>query len=264
MAERPAGTSRVSCAVIQHMPTLHFLFPDVQILLALAPEELAGVLIELASPPPGRSPEPFSLNTFIGPSFRPNESGYPQGMRRQVILAVAEAMSWLISQGLVIEDPEQPASWLLLTRRGQTVRTRADVSAFRKGKVLPTELLQPILVEKVWPQFLRGDHDVAVFQAFKEVEVAVRKVANKKGAGYPNDLVGTKLMRSAFHTDNGPLRDAALVTAEREAEMHLFSGAIGHAKNPASHRDVGLSPEEAARLIVFASHLLSIVEQRSI
>lgn len=110
---------------------------------------------------------------------------------------------------------------------------------------------------------MRGDHDVAVFQAFKEVEVAVRSTANKKGANYPDDLVGVTLMRKAFHPDSGPLTDKSLVTAEREADMHLFSGAIGHAKNPTSHRDVTVAPQEAAKLILFASHLLDIVKQRS-
>jgi hypothetical protein len=43
----------------------------------------------------------------------------------------------------------------------------------------------------------------------------------------------------------------------------LFSGAIGHAKNPTSHRHVSLSREEAARLIVFASHLLAVTEERA-
>ena len=135
--------------------------------------------------------------------------------------------------------------------------------AYRKGRILPVDLLQPLLVEKVWPQFLRGDHDVAVFQAFKEVEVAVRKAANSKGAAYPDDLVGVSLMRKAFNPQGGPLADNAHVIAEREGEMSLFAGAIAHAKNPTGHRDVNLAPQEAARLIVFASHLLSIVEQRS-
>jgi uncharacterized protein (TIGR02391 family) len=142
------------------------------------------------------------------------------------------------------------------------MRGRADVEAYRKGRILPVGLLQPALAEKVWPQFLRGDHDVAVFQAFKEVEVAVRKAANAKGGAYANDVVGTTLMRLAFNPNSGELRDNNLVASEREAEGNLFSGAIGHAKNPGSHRDVMLSPEEAARLIVFASHLLGIVEQR--
>jgi hypothetical protein len=74
------------------------------------------------------------------------------------------------------------------------------------------------LANKVRHLFLRGDHDTAVFQAFKEVEVAVRKAGN-----YPNDLLGVNLMRAAFHPDTGPLSDMTLVTAERQSEMHLFS-----------------------------------------
>ena len=116
-----------------------------------------------------------------------------------------------------------------MTRRARNLRSRADVEAYRKGRMLPVELLQPVLAEKVWPQFLRGDHDVAIFQAFKEIEVAVRTAANGKGAGYPNDLVGITLMRKAFHPDSGPLTDVSLamdvslVMSEREAEMHLGS-----------------------------------------
>ena len=62
-------------------------------------------------------------------------------------------------------------------------------------------------------------------------------------------------MRKAFHPDTGPLTDKALVAAEREAEMHLFAAAIGH-------RTVPMTALEAARLIVFASHLIDIIERR--
>jgi hypothetical protein len=37
---------------------------------------------------------------------------------------------------------------------------------------------------------------------------------------------------------------------------------MGHAKNPPGHRDVNHTRVDAARLIVFASHLLEIVEPR--
>ena len=70
----------------------------------------------------------------------------------------------------------------------------------------------------------------------------VRNASSAKGEKYPDDLLGIKLMRTAFHPDTGPLTNSAAVYAEREAEMHLFSGAIGHAKNPISHRDVNLFP----------------------
>jgi Protein of unknown function (Hypoth_ymh) len=237
------------------------LFPNSRDLLALSPEELGGILLELV-PHVAQRDGKFLIDSVIDPLFPLQGGGYTSGVRRQVILAIAEARSWLESQGLVIYDPEQPAHWLVVTRRGGSLRTRADLEAFRKGRLLPVELLQPALAEKVWAQFLRGDHDVGVFQAFKEVEVAVRKTANIKGAGYPDDLVGVQLMRKAFHHEDGPLRNVSVVSAEREAEAHLFAGAMGHAKNPTSHRDVVLSPQVAARLVVFASHLLGIVEQR--
>jgi hypothetical protein len=241
--------------------TLISIFPNPNDLLAVEPEELGGVILEIA---PGVIQNGmFNIHSLSAPLFPAVGNSYPQGMHRSVTLALAEALSWLVTEGLLVIDPDQPAQWYRLTRRAATLRTRTDVEAYRKGGVLPSDLLQPTLSKKVRPQFLRGDHDVAVFQAFKEVEVAVRNAANEKGASYPDDLVGIALMRKAFHPDNGPLTDKLLVAAEREANMHLFSGAIGHAKNPTGHREVNIAPVEAARLIAFASHLLSIVEQRS-
>lgn len=240
--------------------TLLSIFPTPNDLLALESEELGGVILEIA--PSVIQNGMFTHEVLARQLFQTSGLTYPIGVRQSVELAIAEALSWLVSQGLLVLDPNQPAKWYVLTRRAKTYRTRADVEAYRKGRLLPLELLQPTLAEKVWPQFLRGDHDVAVFQAFKEVEVAVRNAANTKGAKFADDLVGQKLMRQAFHPDNGPLADMSLVASEREAEMHLFAGAIGHAKNPTSHRDVNLSPQEAARLVVFASHLLDIIEQR--
>jgi hypothetical protein len=243
------------------MPTLFSLFPKREDLLGLTPEDLGGVIIELM--PSLLQNGGMTLGALVEtcyPAFGPS---YAPGTRHSVELTLAEALSWLVTQGLLVLDPSQPGAWYVPTRRVQSLRTRADVEAYRNGRILPDELLPTVFAEKVVPLFRRGDHDVALFQAFKEVEVAVRKAANAKGAGYPDDLVGVNLMRKAFHPENGPLTDLAVVSAEREAEMHLFSGAIGHAKNPSDHRDVSITAQEAARLIIFASHLLSIVERRS-
>jgi hypothetical protein len=80
------------------------------------------------------------------------------------------------------------------------LRGKADVEAYRKGRILPVELLESVLADKVQPQFLRGDYDVAVFQAFKEVEVATRKAAR-----LGDDVLGVNVMRKAFHPETGPL-----------------------------------------------------------
>lgn len=112
------------------------------------------------------------------------------------------------------------------------------------------------------PAFLRGEYDTAVFQAFREVEVAVRHSGK-----FPADAVGVKLMRDAFRPAQGtnpagPLTDSALPVAEQEGMMNLFAGAIGLYKNPQSHRNVPTDPMDAAEVIIFASHLLRLVDRR--
>ena len=238
------------------MTTLRDFFKEPVELLRLEPEELAGILIEVI---PGVSQQSgFVIEALAEPLFPPSGGGFARSAHNDVVVALAEAMAWMVAQGLLIRNSHQPAHWMLLTRRGRGLKTRADVEAYRKGNALPIQLLQPHLAEKVHHLFVRGDHDVAVFQAFKTLEVAVRKAG-----GYDNTVIGKRLVTRAFNSDDGPLRNTEATQDEREAEMALFVGAIGHCKNPTSHRDVDLGREEAARLIVFASHLLAIVEERA-
>src|SRR2546426_5138520 len=111
------------------------------------------------------------------------------------------------------------------------MKGRQDLTAYQKASRLPKQLLHPVIAQKVWSQYLRGEYDTAVFQAFKEVEVAVREAGHYQ----PNDL-GVDLVRKAFHPERGPLTDSTRPPAEREALVQLFAGAIGSYKNPTSHR----------------------------
>ena len=61
--------------------------------------------------------------------------------------------------------------------------------------MLPASNLQPVLLEKVRPMFIRGDYELATIEAFKQVEISVRAAAS-----LPAEWVGDKLMREAEET----------------------------------------------------------------
>jgi hypothetical protein len=59
------------------------------------------------------------------------------------------------------------------------------------------------------------------------------------------------------------LRDDSAIEFEKIAISEMFSGLIGAYKTPRSHRNVVLDATEAAEIIVFASHLLKIIDARA-
>jgi uncharacterized protein (TIGR02391 family) len=188
------------------------------------------------------------------------------GTRREdVNRALMEAWGWLQHEGFLVREVGSGGSEsFFVSRRAKQLQTRTDFDAYRKAGLLPRGQLHAQIAARVYPAFLRGEYDTAVFQAFREVEIGVRAAG-----GFPAELVGVDLMRQAFKTinrpsqpiqDPGPLTDTNLPVAEQEAMAHLFAGAIGLYKNPQSHRYVPTLANEAAEVILFASHLLRIVD----
>jgi uncharacterized protein (TIGR02391 family) len=233
-------------------------FPDAKTLLALQPEELGDMILELTHAD-GSGPVTFTLAGLMDPVNNRIDPAWSQAIRPQVLRAVAEAMAWLEHTDLIMRDPTQAygTPWRTRTRRGSQLRNRSLAAEYRAAAILPVGLVQPEILEKSHAAFMRGDHDIAVFAAFKVIEVAVRDAC-----GLSDSELGVPLMRKAFHPETGPLTDKSVVTSEREAIASMFAGAIGAAKNPTSHREFEMSKAEAARLILFASHLLSILELR--
>lgn len=248
--------------------SLSSLVPNADDLLAMEVEQVAGVLLAHLLSFGGNSGSGVvsqgsisDYNFFL--AFA-HGSEYPT-RRTEISRALMEAWNWLEGEGLLVRDGNQSSSpWFFLSRRAQRLRSREDFAAYRRANLLPKDQLHELIATKVYPTFLRGDYDTAVFQAFREVEVAVREAG-----GFPADLVGTKLMREAFRPVDperpavapGPLTDRTLPIAEQKGMADLFAGSIALFKNPPSHRIVRPEPIEAAEVIVSASHLLRMVDR---
>ena len=238
------------------MMGIRSLVPDPEVLLDLAPEEVAGVVLEFLIAQSEHTDTLLNRHTFT--LEHTVAAVYPQEYQRAITEALTEGWIWLEREGLLAPRPGHMGEWVFITRRGRQLKNAAGVAAYRQANLLPRQQLHPIIAQKVWSAFLRGEYDTAVFQAFREVEVAVRQAG-----GFDASAYGVDLMRHAFATGSGPLTDTGAVRSEQEATSHLFAGAIGLYKNPHSHRTVELEATETVEMIVLASHLLRIVDSRS-
>ena len=176
--------------------------------------------------------------------------------RPDTLRALDEAWAWLYAHGLVVRNSGQPTTEaIVVSRRGHEVLARG-LPWLRATARLDVELV-PEIEQAARAHFLRGEFDIAVFAAMRQVEIAVRE-----SAGLSGDRIGVKLMQEAFG-DGKPLWDPRMDGGEAVALMDLFKGAIGLFKNPSSHRQVDYAdPVEAAETIILADLLIRILRRK--
>jgi hypothetical protein len=85
------------------------MFQDPKDLLALAPEDLGGVVIEVA--PSFMQNDMFTIDHILNQLYPNVGPSYSRETKIPISRAVAEAISWLVTQGLLIIDPIQHSLW---------------------------------------------------------------------------------------------------------------------------------------------------------
>lgn len=233
--------------------------PDAEVLVALAPEQLAAKMIFLMRARPPAMERTFAIDEFVQDIVNPAEGQprYPGNQIGEVLRAITEAWAWASAQGLLV-----PA-WsirgrLTLSRRAERFADEREFADYATARLLQRDMLHPATAAAAWQSFMRSDYSTAVFQAMRQVEIAVREAA-----GFAQGEHGVPMIRRAFGR-MGPLSDPEAEEAEREALCALFAGAVGSYKNPHSHRNVSMeSAREAAEIVMLASHLLRVVDERA-
>lgn len=229
----------------------------------LPPEDLAAILLEdfnrETTEQLRRSPNTVP-QFHVGNYCNGESSYYEQAGQPECAQALVAAWMHLAATGMIAINPRSLKDWYCVTARGRAIKSKSDYEHFKAAALFPRGVLHPLIENESYGEFLRGDYEIAVFKAFRALEVVVRRAINAA-----NDVLGKDLMAKAFNARDGVLRDEAELAAEQESLMYLFMGAIGRFKNPPSHREVYFShPIEAIEAIQFASLLMRIAQQREI
>ena len=235
--------------------------PDLEVLLSLEAEELAGRVLPILCRH-AELHDTFNKNQVTTSipysSGIPGSEGYPNGRRDEVRDAVMKAIDFLTVLGLVEYLPEYAhAGWMKVTEKAKRLGNLEDFQKFMLWRKIDQSMLHPKIAEEAVSFVIRRQYQQAIFAVMLAIETSVREAG-----GYEQKIIGTDLMNKAFG-DGGALRDPEANSAEENGIRNLFAGAIAAYKNPRSHRKVEMDDEmEVMEIIIMASHLLHIVDSR--
>ena len=235
--------------------------PDLEILMNLEPEELAGRVLPILrrhADHNGAFNKNLVANSIPHSSEIPGTEGYPNSHHHEVRAAVMRAVDVLERLGL-IEYISQAAhaGYMRVTERAKQFRNTEDFQKFMLWQKVNQDMLHPKIAEEVMWFVIHRKYQQAIFTAMLAIETSVREAGN-----YGHKMIGIPLMNKAFGED-GPLRDLEAESAEEDGMRNLFVGTIAVYKNPRSHRNVEMDNEmEVMEIIILASHLLYIVDSR--
>ena len=244
----------------EQMSKLYDDVPDPDDLLALSPMELAGKLIPILR----MCDEPINVPHTIAliPAAMPppfNVDGYPDDRCHEIRGALWDAFEWLEDHGLIERTEQYPKlGWIIkLSNEAEKGKSEADFQKLMLWRSVNDDMLHPKIAKKAVDLLARGEHADAIGYAMRSVEIAVRDAC-----GLGDEAFGVNLMRDAFGED-GSLRNRKANKNEENGLRSLFMGAIGAYKNPHSHKDAPVEDvAEALTIVMFASHLLRIVDSR--
>jgi hypothetical protein len=117
----------------------------------------------------------FSPSNYPGDLARRYQREHPS---EKFSSAVREAIDWARRELLLVQhfNSAPPSDALTLSRRG-LVFTRDDIERLRLDRILPDFLLHNRIRRKCIEIFNTGNHQAAVFEAFRILEVAIREAA---------------------------------------------------------------------------------------
>jgi len=124
---------------------IHDLLPDGDALLALEPEERAGLVLQyLSAIDPSSASELNRYNFSQANTVRE----YPVHQQEAITLALVEAWVWLEREGLLAPQPgDISGNWVFVTRRGRKVATPEKLQAYRRANLHPRQLLHPSVAQ---------------------------------------------------------------------------------------------------------------------